>query len=264
VRIVRSRIAIAIAIVASIAMGGSAGCNTDPRQGSLGPLAPASTTGLGNRAAIDEVRVAPAFDPANFVSRIDNPYFPLVPGTTFSYREPTTVGIETIDLEVTHDTKVILGVIATVVRDRVYVDGSLVEDTFDWYAQDKQGNVWYLGEAVEDYKDGVVVSTAGSWEAGKDGATPGIIMLARPRIGTTYRQELAPGVAEDQATVVSLAKSVSVPHGTFRDCVQTMEFSRLAPGSRGYKFYAPGVGLVMELSPAGGRGRVELISVVRP
>jgi hypothetical protein len=203
----------------------------------------------------------PPFDPARFVTGVDHPHFPLVPGTTSVFREAD--GEETILLEVLATPKVILGVSATVVRDRVYVGEELVEDTFDWFAQDEEGNVWYLGEDVKNYAGGVLVDTEGSWEAGVDGARAGIAMLAHPEPGDTYFQEDAPGVAEDRARVRRLDVEVSVPYGRFADCLQTVEWTPLEPGNRGYKFYARGVGLVLE-SSAGGKGRVELISVTPP
>jgi hypothetical protein len=210
-----------------------------------------------------DARFDPPFDPAGFVPAVDHPFLPLVPGTVSSFADESPGG-EAITVEVLPAKKRILGVDCTVVRDRVYVDGSLVEDTFDWYAQDRAGNVWYMGEDSKEYENGVVVSTEGSWEAGVAGAEAGIIMPAEPRIGMKYAQEFAPGVAEDMASVVSLKQSVSVPYGDFTDCVQTMEFSKLAPGARGYKFYARDVGLVLEESPRGGHERTELLSVSKP
>ena len=251
------------AIVACVVVLGPLGCVFTGGQGGSGLLAPSVGADLGEVATSNSALVAPTLDATSFVPNIDNPYFPLAPGTVYSYREPTTVGIETVELEVTRDTKMILGVATTVIRDRVFLDGSLVEDTFDWYAQDREGNVWYFGEDVKDYKDGVLIGTAGSWEAGKAGAIAGIIMKAHPKVGDKYRQELAPGVAEDMASVLSLDNAVSVPHGRFEQCLKTMEFSPLAPGARALKYYAPGVGLVLELTPRGGRNRVELIGVSR-
>ncbi len=210
------------------------------------------------------LRDVPTFDPANFVPSVDHPFHPLVPGTIHTFAGTTNEGLETTEIEVLREKKFILGVECTVVRDRVSLEGSLIEDTFDWFAQDTAGNVWYLGEDVKDYDNGVIVSTAGSWEAGKDGAQAGIIMNARPRIGDTYRQEYAPGSAEDMATIVSLKKTASVPYGNFDGCLQIMEFSPLAPGARGYKYYARGVGMVLEDSPRGGHERSELISVSGP
>ena len=132
----------------------------------------------------------PVIAPANFVEKVDNSYFPLTPGTTFIYQGESEDGPERVEVNVTNETKVILGVTCIVVRDRVWIDNELVEDTFDWHAQDKDGNVWYFGEDSKEMKDSVVVSTEGSWEAGVDGAKPGIIMKATPKVGDSYRQEL--------------------------------------------------------------------------
>jgi hypothetical protein len=203
----------------------------------------------------------PEINPDDFVGVIDNPYLAFAPGKTFLYSGETEDGTETGEVFVTFDTKVILGVTTTVVHDRVMLNGSLIEETFDWYAQDKDGNVWYFGEDSKEFKDGVIVSTEGSWEAGKDGALPGIIMLAHPKIGTTYRQEFALDVAEDMAKVLSLKKPVSIPYGDFEDCLQTMEWTPLQPGQREFKYYAPGVGLVLEFAPRGGGTRIELIDI---
>jgi hypothetical protein len=200
------------------------------------------------------VEMPPFPDAGDFVDAVTNPYFPLDPGTTFHYRSESEDGVETIVVEVLHTTKTILGVDATVVRDRVYLDGDLIEDTFDWFAQDTEGNVWYLGEDSKEFLEDGSVSTEGSWEAGKDGALAGIIMLAEPEKGERYRQEFLEDVAEDKARVVSLDETVTVPYGSFTgDVLMTVEWNPLEGGSREYKFYAPGLGLVQEI-PVGGRG----------
>ena len=171
-------------------------------------------------------------------------------------------GVETITVEVTRDNKTILGIAATVVRDRVFIaDGSLAEDTFDWFAQDKQGNVWYLGEDTKTYDHGTVLGTTGSWEAGKNDAKAGIIMLAQPHVGDEYRQEDSPGVVSDMAKVVSLTETVTVGTGTYTDCLETTEWTPIEPGDRAHKFYAQGIGTVLETSTRQGGERVELISV---
>ena len=180
---------------------------------------------------------------------------------TYTYVGTSSDGTETIVVEVLHRTESILGIDATVVRDRVYVDDELVEDTFDWYGQDTAGNVWYLGEDTKEYENGVVVSTFGSWRAGVDGAEAGIIMLANPKKGNAYAQESAPGVAEDQARVVGLVESVMVPYGSFSPVLQILETTPLEPGNRGYKYYATGVGVILETSKRKGGERVELVSV---
>ncbi|HEY3217375.1 MAG TPA: hypothetical protein VGK93_12875 [Candidatus Eisenbacteria bacterium] len=202
------------------------------------------------------------FEPDNFVKDVDNRYFPLRPGTTYTYRGVSKDGVELNTVEVTHNTKTILGVPTIVVHDAVYIeDGSLSEDTFDWYAQDRQGNVWYFGEDTKTYDHGMLVTTEGSWEAGKNDAKAGIIMLADPHVGDTYQQEDSPGVVADMAKVVSLTETATVEAGTFRDCLETTEWTPIEPGNRSHKFYAPGVGTVLELSTRQGGERVELIGV---
>jgi hypothetical protein len=146
---------------------------------------------------------------------------------------------------------VINGISVTTVRDIVYVNGQLAERADDWYAQDSSGNVWYLGEDSRAYKNGRVVSTAGSWMAGENGASPGIIMPAHPRIGDRYRQEYAPKIAEDRAQVTALNAAVKVPYGRFSETVVTRDYSLLEPGAQEYKVYAKGVGLVRSYSDDG-------------
>ncbi len=200
----------------------------------------------------------PDFDAADFVSGAGNPFMPLVPGTTFIYEKATDEGTEVVVVEVTHDTVEILGVTCIVVHDTESLDGELLEDTFDWFASDEDGNVWYFGEDSTEYEDGLPVSTEGSWEAGVDGALPGIVMLGDPQAGDLYREEFLCGEAEDEAIVVSLDASVDVPYGSFDNCLRTENFTRLEPGAHEDKYYAPGVGLVLEVE---GNERVELISV---
>src|SRR5919197_5189741 len=155
--------------------------------------------------------------------------------------------------------KVILGVTCIEVRDRVWND-ELIEDTRDWYAQDKEGNVWYFGENAKEIDHGLVVSLEGSWTAGVDFAKPGIIMEAHPATGDFYRQEFSLGTAEDVAKVVSVDQDVSVPAGKFDDCLKTKDTSPLDPGVVEFKFYAPGVGQVLETDPSTGE-RLALIRI---
>jgi hypothetical protein len=210
--------------------------------------------------ARNDVPVFPS-DPSGFVAQIDNPYLAFAPRRVFHYQSVTADGLETSVVEVTNRNKRILGIAATVVHDQVYLDGALVEDTFDWYAQDQQGNVWYLGEDSKQIENGVVVGTEGSWEAGVNGATAGIIMLAQPKVGTQYRQEFAAGVAEDMAKVLDLSTTVQVNFGSFTGCLKTEEWTPLEPGVRESKYYKPGVGLVLELQPKGGGVRNELTAI---
>jgi hypothetical protein len=206
---------------------------------------------------------SPRFDPHHFVRVVDNRFFPLRPGTRFIYKGEEDGEAETNVTLVTHDRKNILGISAVVVLDRVFVHGELKEKTFDWYAQDDDGNVWYLGEDTREYEDGKVVSTAGSFEAGKNGAKAGIIMLAHPQVGDTYYQEFARGSAEDQARVVARGFSVSVPYGSFDGCLKTVEFTRLEPGVKEVKLYCPGIGFVKARGLEGPKTRLVLFNVFR-
>mgnify|MGYP001565585237 FL=1 len=201
----------------------------------------------------------PFIIPAFFVSVIDNPYFPLVPGTTFFFEADTPDGFEEVETIVTHDTKKILGVTCVVVHDIARLDGEIIEDTLDWYAQDCHGNVWYFGEYSETFQNGIVTGTEGSWEAGVDGAKPGIVMKANPKVGETYRQEYYAGVAEDMADVLSLNRLVIVQFGKFSDCLKTRDYSPLDTTLNEFKYYAPGVGQV--LTKEGEGVRVELVNV---
>lgn len=193
--------------------------------------------------------------------RIDNVLMPLVPGTKFTYRSLTAEGKELIEVYVTNQTKTIVRVPCVVVRDTVTLDGKLVEQTLDWYAQNKTGGVWYFGEDSKSYKNGVVVSTAGSWMAGINGSKAGIVMEAKPKVGDNYSQEYSKGVAEDKAKVINLNASVSVPYGTFSGCLVTEEWTPLEPGNVLQKYYAPGVGLVKETTVKGIKEETELINI---
>jgi hypothetical protein len=203
-----------------------------------------------------------SIDPANFVSEIDNDFFPLRPGTTFVY-EGTKEGLTTSDtVEVTRQTKQILGVDCTVVHDQAFEGGILVEDTLDFYAQDVLGTVWYFGEDTKELDaNGNVISTEGSWLAGVDDATPGIIMEADPKKGDKYRQEFARGVAEDVAQVTSLDESACVAYGCFSGLLLTKETTRLEPGVVEGKYYAVGVGFILGVMEKGGDERSELVRV---
>jgi hypothetical protein len=203
----------------------------------------------------------PVIDPADFVTGIDNPYLPLTPGTTSIYEGDTGEGLEHIEVTVTNDVKEILGVQCVVVKDTVTIDGEVAEVTYDWFAQDKEGNVWYFGEDSKEYENGEAVSTAGSWEAGVDGAQPGIIMKSQPVVDEVYRQEYYEGEAEDMAEVVSLNESVSVQAGPYTDCLKTREWTPLEPGVTEFKYYAPGIGLVLETAGTSESQRIELVEI---
>lgn len=203
----------------------------------------------------------PEVNPADFTTNIDNPYLPLKPGTTFVYNAQTADGLITNYVAVTHKTKVIAGVTTVEVHDTVYLNGQLSEDTLDWYAQDRDGNVWYFGEDSQDLTNGRVSSLAGSWTAGIDGAEPGIVMEAHPKVGDAYRQELLLNEAEDFARVLSLNKSVTVPYGSFTDCVETTETSGVEPDTVEYKFYAAGVGAVY-INDVSGKQKTSLVEII--
>jgi len=218
-----------------------------------------------NRVTLAMPAAAPAtpvaIDPADFVTTIDNPYFPLTPGTTMNLEgssEGTPIRVETT---VTHETKTIMGVECAVVHDVGYEDGDVTEDTLDWYAQDKDGNVWYFGEATKTIENGEAVDTKGSWEAGVDGAMPGIIMWADPKVGEPYAQEYAPGVAEDMAQIVRTGEKVTVAYGAFSDVLVIKEWNPLDPGVVEEKSYASGIGVILEQTLEGENERVELIDI---
>jgi len=214
-------------------------------------------------AATPTRNVSMEFDPANFAGDpIDNPYFPLEPGTTFIYRGESE-GAPTRDvMTVTDQTKEILGVTTTVVHHLSYEDRVLIEETFDWFAQDVDGNVWYFGEDTKELdEDGNVISTEGSWEAGVDGAEAGIIMLADPKKGDKYAQENAPDVAEDMAQVIGFEDSICVQYGCFDNVLVTKEWSPLERGVVEYKYYAEGVGFIYGEMIKGGEETTELVRI---
>lgn len=203
-----------------------------------------------------------SFDAAAFVPGVNNRFFPLVPGTRYEYRE----GDESVTLEVLSETRVVMGVATTIVHDQVRKNGKLIEDTFDWYAQDRNGTVWYFGEDSREMDGDRVLNRHGSWEAGVNGARPGIIMWGNPaaHIGEPYRQEFAAGTAEDYGKVVAVDVKVTVPYGNFTGCVKTEDWNALKRFSQEGKFYCPDVGLVRETIWKTNATKAALISVTRP
>ena len=199
----------------------------------------------------------PTIDPANFVEGIDNRYLPFQPGNEWTYEADTEDGTELIEVVVLNETRMVMGIKCVVVRDTVSIGGTLIEDTYDWYAQDKQGNVWYMGEDSTEYEDGKE-DKAGSWEAGKDGAQPGVIMMDYPLAGFTYRQEYYKGEAEDMAQVIHLNQTVTIGLGTFEDVLIVREWNPLEPGVLEDKYYAPNIGVIKELVVQGDPETVEL------
>lgn len=190
----------------------------------------------------------PDFESAIFSdpTTIDNPWYTLPVGVVFSYEGESENGRETETVENTGDTKEIMGISAVVQRDLVYLDGELIEDTRDYLAQDDEGNVWYLGEDVDNYEDGVLVDHEGSWLAGEDGAQPGFWITAHPKKGDVYYQEFLKGEAEDVAQVMSLNAKVKTDLGVFKGCLKTKDTTRLEPGVVEYKYYCLQEGMLVQ------------------
>jgi len=201
--------------------------------------------------------------PGDFVARIDNKYFPLRPGTTFNFGGTQEGKPSRVSVFVTHRRKTILGIRATVILDQVFVGGRREEKTFDWYAQDKHGNVWYLGEDSSDFVNGKWVRSDGSWQAGVKGAEAGIVMKANPSVGNLYRQEYYAGHAEDMAKVLSRSASVTVPYGSFERALETSEWTPLERGVVEHKYYVKGVGNVRTIMIKGGSEEELLVSITR-
>ena len=227
-------------------------------------LLPALLAGCGSDdsgAGSDDAKESPAppadlprsdephpLDPASMTTDVTNPWFPLEPGTRWTYREVDEEGTaQRVVVTVTSETRRIAdGTEALVVRDTVTEDGEVTEDTFDWYAQDADGTVWYLGEDTAEYGDGPP-DTEGSWETGVDGALAGVIMPAEPAPGQSYRQEYLKGVAEDNGEVLATGRSATVPAGAYDDLLLTADTSGLEPKVLEKKYYARSVGLVLTI-----------------
>jgi hypothetical protein len=223
-----------------------------------------SISALASRSA-NNVRQGvpiPVLPPAkDFVGKIDNLYFPLTPGTVLTYRGRQDGQPREVTITVTHDTKTILGIRAVVVFDEVRLAGQPEERTFDWYAQDKQGNVWYLGEDSFDFVNGTWVKSGGSWLAGVDGAKAGMIMKGHREVGDIYRQEYFAGHAEDMAQILDTNASLKIPFGSFDHMLVTKEWTPLKPDVVENKYYARGIGEVRNLMVKGGVEEMNLVSV---
>jgi hypothetical protein len=202
-------------------------------------------------------------DPGSLTVNVTNPWFPLKPGTRWTYRETTEDGEKVaVVVTVTSTTKrVRSGATARVVRDTATQNGKIIEDTRDWYAQDAAGNVWYLGEDTAEFENGRLKTREGSFEAGVGGALPGVIMPATPKVGMTYRQEYSRGEAEDNGEVLALGKRARVPAGAYKDLLKTADTTPLEPDVLEHKYFARGVGLVLTIDVGGGGGREELLSM---
>lgn len=222
-----------------------------------------SGTGDGASSDLPQGDEAVDLDPADFTTEIANPYWPMEVGTRWTYREIDEEGEELeVVVIVTEETKEIAnGITARVVRDTVTQDGELIEDTFDWYAQDAEGNVWYLGEDTAEFEDGELTTKAGSFEAGVDGALAGIIMPADPQPGMQYRQEYYEGEAEDNGEILALDQQAEVPAGHFEDVVLTADTITIEPEVLEYKLYARDVGPVLVFGVSGGFAVEQLLEV---
>jgi hypothetical protein len=241
--------------IAAVVLAGTAACGGEGSQS-----APKGSTGR-TAAALPRGSKPFPVDPADFTTTIDNPYWPMKRGSHWVYRETNAEGdVQRNDVVVTDRTKTIMGIRAVVVHDTVKQGGELIEDTYDWYAQDSKGNLWYLGEDTTEYEHGKPKTKEGSWEAGVDGALAGVIVPADPRPGLTYREEYYEGHAEDGAEDLSLNAHAKVPYGTFGHLLQTRNFSPLEPNVVEEKFYARGIGVVLEITVSGGSDRGELLS----
>jgi hypothetical protein len=256
---------IAVGLIAAVAAGcGNSGDGTSSATAPTTSSSATSSTPSASDLAPIHGTYHPSIDPANFVRKIDNPYFPLKSGTTFLYKGVHENGkTPQTDREVvTHRTKQILGVTCTVVRDTVSSRGMPIEKTFDWYAQDRDGNVWYMGEDTREVVHGKFVKMSDSWEGGVNGAQPGIIMPGKPRPGDQYRQEYYPGHALDQAKVLGSGGPVTVPYGSYKHTLLTVETSpRIDPGVAERKYYFAGVGDIKEHTVSGNHEEIKLISV---
>jgi hypothetical protein len=237
---------VALAVLAVFASGCGSAASTSPTASELAPI---------------HGHYAPAIRAANFVSTVDNPYWPLQPGTHFHFEGSRGTTPQTDDEVVTDRTRRILGIPATVVSDVVSEQGRPVERTLDFYAQDKQGNVWYLGEDSFELSHGRFVKASDSWLSGVDGARPGIIMPADPRPGDSYRQEYYPrGEALDEARAIGFRGPATVPYGTFKKALVTSEYSPLEPQTE-QKEYVAGVGEIREHVVKGHHEEFRLVSV---
>lgn len=251
----RVRIASVIATLAlAAAFAGCGGSSGTPL--STGNSAPPANTGAPGTAPPAPTGILkhynPHIDPAQFTDVVTNKWFPMHRGLVMTYVGTRDGNPTRHVFTVTHETKQVLGVNCLVIRDVVTQNGSLIEKTTDWYAQDTAGNVWYFGEDTAEYQNGVVTTTAGTWEAGVDRAKPGIIMPGNPRLGMAYRQEYRPGVALDVAKIIGLNGAMTVPAGAYSHLLMTDDRNPLDPSFREHKWYAAGVGFVHSVRSGGG------------
>ena len=253
------------ATLVTTACGANATAGKDENHGTSKGTASTAAAASGGQGGLPQGSEPVKLDPADFTTRIDNPYWPMAPGDKWVYKETDGKGTQyDIEVTVTDHTKTIAnGVKARIIHDVVSQNGQPVEITYDWYAQDRAGNIWYLGEDTAEYENGKVTSRAGSFEAGVDGAQAGIIMPANPEPGLSYRQEYYKGEAEDKAEVLSTEEQVEVPFGHFEGALMTRDLVPPEPKVSEYKLYAKNVGPVLDVQTSGGSSREELISYTR-
>ncbi|WP_327581766.1 hypothetical protein OHA25_38170 [Nonomuraea sp. NBC_00507] len=246
-----------------LALAAAACSGTQPGNTQPGAAPPTDGVAASSVASADPSAGAKgSFDSSAFgTAEISNPYLPFKPGARWRYGCVTEDGPEERTVAVTHETRQVAGVQAILVRLTASRKGQLQEEVLAAYAQDRAGNVWYLGEDVKEYGNGRLAGTKGSWQAGEDGAGAGIVMMAEPRVGDSYHQENRPGIAQDQAEVLSLSERVKVTFGGFQQVIKTKEFTPLEPDRLDHKFYARNVGLVLEEAAAGGQERCELVEM---
>ncbi len=260
---------IGILVVAGILLvagcGSSTSSSTASPTGSPSTMPPSSAPASASPGMITAAPGWPAVSASDFVSTIDNPWFPLKTGTKW-VSKGIKDGKPTVDrFTVTGQTKVIQGVTCSVIRDALTQKGKVVEGTWDWYAQDKQGNVWYFGEDTKDYNAaGQVTTTAGTWQTGVNGAAPGIFMPADPQVGQGGYQEYLQGQALDKYKVISLTASINVPYGSFTSCLETQESTALEPSVLDHKYYVKGIGQVAEESVKGPKETSFLVGYTKP
>jgi hypothetical protein len=266
----------ALALATTLAVSGACGASSttemasaakDESPGKSTKAANSTDSGSSSRGDLPQGNEPIKLDPADFSVNIDNPYWPMSPGSKWVYTETDTKGTnQKVVVEVTDEKKMIAnGIEARVIRDTVSENGVPVEITDDWYAQDKAGNIWYLGEYVTNYKNGKVTGHGGSFETGVDGAQPGIAMPANPEPGLSYRQEYYKGEAEDKGAVITVGEErVQVPFGYFdKRVLMTRDLVPTEPKVQELKFYAPNVGPLLSVHTDGDGGRAELVSYSR-
>ena len=240
---------------AAVVLAAAAACGADP----------AEEAAASSSAALPQGGEAVDLDPADFTVDITNPWWPMAVGDRWVYEESDGKGgVAKVEVTVLDRTKTVAaGVEARVVHDIAREDGEVVEDTLDYYAQHSDGNVWYLGEQTAEYENGQVTTTEGSWEAGVEGGQAGVVIPADPQVGSGYRQEYLADHAEDEGFVLSTDEQVQVPTGIYKGTLMTRDTTPLEPKLVELKFYARGVGPVMEVPISGESGRTVLVETTR-